>query len=617
MLRAIVTGLGTAILFLSVPIGVSIGKDADASTKPVPEVAGSNIESDRTQSQREFILETLVDFPDDALISPVPIALQHVDAMMQRLKELGVRRVSWGYYGDGHGGMRCPVDYLEGGQGNWKNYDATYRGLGNPLKVAVEAGHRHGLEVYAYFKPYETGPSLLFPEGSLPAKSMGLLTHLGGQLGWLDPFVVAHPELRIKRRTDDLPVNADMKAIRTIRLVKKDDSPTRITKEHLQIWTSENNWQYQPKQVEFQFADTVEKAPRDVHDHAGNALTAAERPVRVLTLSGLNLSDKYVLLTTDFVEGKADFTNSGLVLMTALDSDGHEIPGVFASGPSVWCSNLQDFRTMGLTFDYGWGAAPVELDAPNASGRQGLIAFTRGRNAYLPGALCETEPKVQEFWQSCLDEMLEAGVDGVDFREENHSSHTDYPEDYGFNDVILKQCGDLKGQALFDKIAEVRGNAYSEFLRKSHDRLTAAGKKMRYNLQVDWLRPNRPKYRALAYPAHVDWQWQKWIDTGLMDEAILRFYVFRPTDIAADPFTRDMLETCKKRNLRVTYNRYISFADGELLNEVRQVRQDGRFSGFILYETYDFLQFGPDGTCTIAGARPKLIDALRKLPSNL
>jgi hypothetical protein len=41
-----------------------------------------------------FRLEALVDFVDDALDSPVPVNAKHVDAMMQRLKELGVRRVN-------------------------------------------------------------------------------------------------------------------------------------------------------------------------------------------------------------------------------------------------------------------------------------------------------------------------------------------------------------------------------------------------------------------------------------------------------------------------------------------------------------------------------------------
>ena len=131
---------------------------------------------------------------------------------------------------------------------------------------------------------------------------MGLLPHVGGRLGWLDPFVKNHPELRIKRRTDDLPAGIDQAVVTSIRLIKKDDSPTRITKEHLQLWTSETNWQYQQAKVDFTFADTVEKAPREVCDNRGNVLTRAGQPVRVLTLSGLNLTSRQVLITTDFAD---------------------------------------------------------------------------------------------------------------------------------------------------------------------------------------------------------------------------------------------------------------------------------------------------------------------------
>lgn len=569
---------------------------------PISRSRAGQVAAPRSESSSEqpFVFEALVDFPDDVLTASEPITPQHLDGLMRQLKELGVQRVSWGYYGDGHGGMLCPADYSEAEQGNWKNYEATYRGLGNPLKVAVEAGHRHGLEVYAYFKPYETGPALIFPEGSPQAKAMGRLPHLGGQLAWLDPFVKAHPHLRIKRRTDDLTADIDAKAVRTIRLVKNGDSPTRITKEHLQIWTSEANWRYQRKQVDFQFADSVEK---NAHDGAG-------KPVRVLTLSGLNLTDKYILVTTDFTEGDPDFVNSGLELMTALDGDGREIPGTVATGGAVWCSNLQNFRKQGLTYDYGFGGAPVPLDAANANGRQGIIAFTRGRNAHLPGALCETEPEVQAFWLRCLDEMIAAGVDGVDFREENHSTHTDHPKDYGFNEVILRQCSGLSGRPLLDKVAQVRGNAYTAFLSQCRARLGEAKKKMRYNLQVDWFRPERPTHRELAYPAHVDWQWRTWIENGLMDEAILRFYAYQPKQILVDPVVAEMLTVCKENSLPVTFNRYLSHAGKKLPGEVTRVQNDGRFSGFILYETYDFIRFAPNGVCSLSG-RPEVVESLR------
>lgn len=546
-------------------------------------------------------LEALVDFPDDALTSGRTLTPSDIDALMAKLKGLGICRVSWGYYGDGHGGMLNPSGFTGEYAGGWKHYADTYRTLGNPLKVAVEAGHRHGLEVYAYFKPYETGTGPIFPDGSSQARDWGLLDCIGGKHGWMYPFVREHPELRIQRRSDDIPVWATIATVSSIRLTGKDAAPTRITRDHIQIWTSPNNWQYKPAAVQFAFSDTIEPATRDSRDHCGNLLTSNGQPVRVLTLSGLNLTDRYILVTTDFTDGHGDFANSGLALMTALDEQGREIPGVFASGGAIWGASLVDFRKGGLVFDYGWGAVPVTLDEPNTDGKKGLIAFARGRNSYLTGALCETEPDVQTFWLRCLNEMIAAGVDGVDFREENHSTHTDHPEDYGFNPAVLKQCGDLKGAALLAKIAEVRGNAYTDFLRTCKRRLAKAGKRMRYNLQLDFLRPNPPPERLLAYPANIRFDWPRWVEEGLMDEAILRVYALPLTTIYEDDIAQDMIARCQKRGVPLCVNRYIDLAGDKLAGELRRVRDDGRFCGFIFYEVNSYIKFGPTpGNCSLS-----------------
>ena len=533
--------------------------------------------------------------------------------MMLRLKELGVRRVTWGYYGDGHGGLLNPTGYTDPdrsdsalSRGGWKTYDATYgaQGLGNPLKAAVESGHRHGLEVYAYFKPYETGPGMMFPEGSPEAKTMGLLPCIGGSLCWIDPFVKAHPELRIERRSDDLPPDAEHAVVTAVRLIKKDDSPTRMRKEHIQIWTSDVNWQYKRAMPDFTLTEAVEKAPRPVCDHGGNVLTRAGDPVRVLTLSGLQLTDKYVLITTDFDGGVPDFTNSGTALIEAIDNRGKVIPTEIATGASIWLPDMQNFRSAGLSLGFGWGASQVTLDASNANAKQGLIAFARGRNRYLAGgALCETEPQVQQFWMQCIEEMIAAGVDGVDFREENHSTHSDRPEDYGFNEVVLKECGGLQGEALLARLAEVRGRAYTDFLRRSKKRLAAAGKRMRYNLQIDWLRPDRPADRAPAYPANVNWEWQRWVDESLMDGAVLRFFVIKAGDVLGDPMTREVTDRCRRDGLPVTFDQYLGHAGSAVegagvTEQLKRVRADGRFSGFILYETSTFLHFDAEGGCT-------------------
>lgn len=572
---------------------------------------------------RPFHTEALVDFPDDAVAATRPITAADIDTMMMRLASLGVKRVTWAYYADARGGYLIPSGYLETNpyqstfRSDWGNYATTYRQLGNPLKVAVEAGHRHGLEVYAYYKPYETGPGVIFPTGTPEADRWGLLDCVGGRLAWLDPFVRDHPELRIKRRTDDLPADVESAKVCSIRLTKHNDAPTRVTAEHLQIWTSANNHQYQRKDVKFTVKETVEPARREVRDQKGGLLTKAGAPVRVLTLSGLALDDRFILVTTDFTDGPPDFANSGLALVTMLDAAGREIPGTIASGATIWAANLVDFRAKGLVFDYGWGAAPVVLDAPNdretrsvgaalpmdaaeANGRQGFIAFTRGRNAYLPGALCETEPAVREFWLRNVDDILATGVDGIDLRDEGHSTHTDHPGDYGYNDVVLRLARERPGD-LRANIAAVRGDAYTDFVRACRERVKRAGKALRYNLQIDFYRPDPPASRLLAYSANLDFQWRRWVDEGLLDGVVLRCFGLPFTALWDDAVATAMIAHCRDRGLPVVVNRYVTVPGEKLPAELRRVRDDGRFDGFVFYETGDYLKFGAEsGECTFS-----------------
>ena len=535
-----------------------------------------------------FRLETLVDGPPftDNITTRV-ITPTHVDAMMATLREMGVTRVSWAYYGDGRGGFMLP----SGLDGKWRNLAESYRVLGNPLRVAAEAAHRQGLELYAYYKPYETGPGVSLPDGSPEGREFGRLRQQGGWLTWMDPFVVDHPHLRIRHKPDASIQDLSHVPICTLKLVKRDDSPTRVTREHLQIWTSPLNYRYQRLNVDFTVRETVEPSSREVRDVQGALVTKQGDPVRTLTLSGFRLTDPYVLVTTDFTEGPADFENTGTDLLVALDEQGQEIPGVFATGGGVWETDRVDFRNWGLIFDMGFGRSLVRLDESNASGRQGFIAFTRGRNEYLPGALCETEPQVRDFWLACIREMLDAGVDGVDFRVENHATHTDYYEEYGFNDAVLQECA-RRGQTDRETVSQVRGEAYTSFLREAKRLIAAHGKRLRINLNIDWFRPDPPPARRLAYPLNIHYDWKRWVDEGLLDEGILRLYQ-QPFDaVFNDSVAAEMIARCEAKGIPLTVNRYIN---PNYPAEFARVRQDGRFSGFILYEAGVFLRFNDQG----------------------
>lgn len=545
-------------------------------------------------NEHDFRLETLVDFPDDAIGAPEPIGEAHIDAMMRRLAECGVRRVSWGYYADGRGGFLTPAH-----DPKFANLASTYQGLGqNPLAVAVAAAHRHGLEIYAYFKSYETGVASLFPEGSIEATLYGRLSHIGGRLTWLDPFVADHPHLRIKRRSDDLDPKLQAAPIRTIKLRKADDAPTRVTREHLQIWVSDLNYRYRRADVPFTVTESVEPCPCDVRAlHNGAVVARRGDPQRVLTLDGLDLREPYVLLTTDFTDGPADFANSDLQLLTALAADGREIPGEIASSTAIWFADRVDFRNWGLVFDTGYNGNVMALDEPNANGKSGIIAFARGRNAYLPGALCETEPAVQSFWLDCISDMLDTGVDGIDFREENHSTHTNHFADYGYNDIVLDACR-RRGQVDRATIAAVRGDAYTAFLAQAKRQINARGRRMRINFQIDWYRPDSADSRRLAYPDNLDFQWQRWIEEGLTDEAVLRFYQLPFECVFEDAVAQELVARCQDKGIPVTVNRYIK--PETLADEFRRVRDDGRFAGFILYETNSFMRTQRGGGCDIS-----------------
>ncbi len=537
-----------------------------------------------------FRLETLVDFPDDQLGSPVVITPAHINAMMATLRQLGVTRVSWAYYGDGHGGYLCPTGFDD----KWRNYADTLQSLSNPLSVAVEAAHRNGLEIYAYYKPYETGPAVYFPSGTPEARAYGRILQRGGWLTWLDPFVAEHPDLRIRHQPGHSTENLDNVAICAIKLIKRDASPTRVTREHLQIWSSKLNYRYQPLDIPFSVSEGVEPSAKDVRDLGGALITKKGDPIRTLTLSGFQLTDPYLLVTTDFVDGASDFENTGTDMFVALDAQGNEIPGVFAPGNGIWVADRVDFRNWGLIFDVGFGRSLVRLDTPNTSGRQGLIAFTRGRNEYLPGALCETEPQVRAFWLSCIDEMLNAGVDGIDFRVENHGTHTDYCDEYGFNEAVLEECA-RRGKSGLATIAQVRGEAYTSFLRDAKGMIASRGKRMRINLNIDWFRPDPPPSRQLAYPANIHFDWKLWVQEGLLDEGILRIFALPFNTLFEDAVVADMIASCREKKIPLTVNRYIN---PDYPDEFTRVRKDGRFNGFILYETADFLHFQNPAECT-------------------
>ena len=189
---------------------------------------------------------------------------------------------------------------------------------------------------------------------------------MGGTLWYVSPIMERYPHLREKRRPVALPPDLDSTPVRRIVLRKRDDGPTRVGRGDLQVWTSPNNYRYERRDVPFTVVESVEPSPREVRDYYGELVTAKGAPVRTLSLEGLDLRDRFVVVTTGLTEGEPDFVNTPRAMIEAYGDGPDPLPVEVASLSAIW-HRPRDFRTGGLEFDSGFGVLQVALDADNSA----------------------------------------------------------------------------------------------------------------------------------------------------------------------------------------------------------------------------------------------------------
>ncbi|MFT4689910.1 MAG: hypothetical protein ACI9OD_002122 [Limisphaerales bacterium] len=543
---------------------------------------GAAAEPCRENKTDGFHLSVLVDFVDDALETHYTPA--KLDRMMELFRDMGIRRVYWVHLGGAREGM------FWSGRGSNDASRRTITSLdGMPITGAVRSARKAGLEIYGYLKPYEGGMSYSLPAGSPQAAESPGPSRLGGPVACATRFVREHPELRIRRRMTDLPDGVATVPIRRLRLIKNDDAPTRIREKHLEIWVSPDNFRYQRKEVEFDLQDSIE--------------SIAGKRVRVLQLDGLNLNDNYVLVTTNLRDEDGSFANHATRLIKAQGPAGQELPISVATEYCVWKPN-RNFRNYGLEFDTGgFRAKNSFLDVDSSSGNRGFIAFCRGRNEYSPGALCEAYPQVRQHWLSLVQECLDAGVDGIDFRVQCHSTWTDEPFAYGYNEPIVREYRRRHGADIpisqfdTDLLAELRGGYFTGFLRNAATLIRGHGKRMQVHVNLDLASPEfSHRINPFTYPRNIKFDWHRWLTEGITDEVTFRSLVLRPTELKTHAPSRRMIETAERSGLPLHFNRYLTQAGAnfeDLKKEIEVIRDDGRFKSFILYEGKRLI--GPDG----------------------
>jgi hypothetical protein len=549
---------------------------------------------------------------------------------MAAIANTGAQRVHWLYYGEvTPDDPRCGSIF----NAHWATYGPeSIAALGEPLRAAVPVAKAHGLEIYGVLKPYNGGLSGSYPLGSPEAGSKSRLARIGGTLQQVIPFVEQHPEMRIQRRPGSGNAAGPVAAIK---LIKADAAATRLRPEHVRIWTSNDNYCYQPLPIVPQGRVTVEQATRTVRDYHGNVLTHAGELVRVVTLTGLAIDAPFVVLTTTFIDGAGDFRNTPLGMIEVLGRDGGPLESVLATHAAGWIQP-RDFRTYGLEFDLGYGHLPVTLDEPwremvrdpwqafagddefaeqallGKGPTGGFVGFALGKNSHLPAALCEAYPEVRALWLGWVEAMLDSGVDGVDLRISAHGCMTDEPQLFGWNPPVLAAYRQRYGSSPIEpvKLASVRGEYFTQFVREASAIVRKRGKRLQIHLHAEAFRSDPAFGQQNGVPANIEFQWRRWLEERLADSVYLRISWFegaedplgiestqrsRLRNMLTDPVVHEMLAVSAKHQLPIILNRYIGRAAGleEYLDDLELTARDGRFAGFDVYEFFDLAHSDP------------------------
>lgn len=571
-----------------------------------------------------FILSATVDFPDDVRYGRYSIG--RIDEMMTKLKDIGVSRVYWLYYGD--------VDLDSNWAGNifhkMQYGQHAIERIGEPISAAVPIAHKYGMELYGVLKPYNTGGSSAIPEGS-PIFTGARLKTIGGEVEDGIPFISNHPYTRLKRRLGTLDEQTDVGSVRRIKLIKSDDSSTRITSGDIQIWTSQNNYKYTRRQIKFGFIEDVEPCSENVVDYYGEVVTAKGDPVRTITLDELQLDDKYILITTGINTGTSDFMNTASGMVKVYSSGSEPLPIVVATRSGTGRSN-RNFEQGGLDYDNGFGSQQMFLDSDNNSAlpytdrgnwwRQtsggGVVAFSRGVNQYLPSTPCEVYPEVRDLWDGWVDRIIETGVDGIDIRVSHHGCLVNDPQEYGFNDLVVQKFVQIYGseptnsQNDLGKLSKVRGEYFTDFIKLTSNKVRSAGKKMQIHMHTEAFRQDPCHGQMMGIPPNIYFDWKSWISQGLLDGITLRTSWFEalesPSEDQAyraklsyrldDEIVKEALSMAVEYNIPTYLNRYVDRAIGidEYLKDLETTFFDARFAGFDIYEFAHLARPVPDGS---------------------
>jgi len=470
------------------------------------------------RQNREFFLEVAVDFFDDLI--PAPYTLATFDRLFDEFKRWGVKRCHWFHYGEREDGWWDMCSH-----GVPQHAAQTFANVGRFLPTAVQAAHRHGIEIYGVFKPFDVG--LHYGYAITPGgERQGRLPYIGGPIAAISKFLAEHRELVVARRPGNYG-DAENPVFTRIDLVKEDDKPCAFSVGEIELYVSDDNAKYHLYDGTVTRQEMIDDYPVYRQTPSGPRSTAAVRRARVMRLTGLQLRHKYIALKTP---GKANsFVNSLANLVHVFGDRGEETKLTYGNRVS-WHTRFpagqsQDFKQVGVEFDVyshvGRGGDVLDRSFIFDAGK--FLALARGKERGPVAVLSPSFPQTRQWWLDQVKTILESGADGVELRVICHQWEFAWDE-YGFEAPVVEAFKQRYGVDIlasddFDRAAlrRLRGEAYTEFYREAKRLVQSYGKRLGLHVGswVGW----EPEQFA---PLGIHFDWRTWLQEGLADSVTFK-----------------------------------------------------------------------------------------------
>jgi hypothetical protein len=489
----------------------------------------------------------------------------------------------------------------------WNLYETYPYGM-DLLKEVVDSAHSHGIELYAKIKPFEAGGFTVPLPHTMPLPEGAALKDMRGIYPVIIPFAARNQQMSLKRRPGTFEKGGE---ISTIRLVKGDDAPTRLKREHLSICTSDKNNGFIPYVGPVSFRETVEWRP----------CFPKSKQCRILCLEGLKIPEnhKYIIIRCSLSGNKGDFSNENGSIIELEDINRKKIPYTLGTGPVQFRERPDNSETIETSRYFNLPEVKSELrdkskmqkhyqdfysfdvrrkiTEPYTLDSSGYIAVACGKPEYMAGILHPVYPEVRKHWLDLVRFCLERGVDGINFRSTTHTQSSEFWE-YGFNEPVIEEAG---GSTDYPAIRHVNGNAYTRFLNEARELIKSYGKSITIQLYAQMLLPDDRETALNWMPPNFEWQWETWVKK-IADELEFRgAWTLRPWNL------RQVIDTFGAVTMAANKPFYF---EGKM-QEIRDAGFDGPFhytrgevemvhhhrgiSGFSLYETNHFTKMNDAG----------------------